>query len=153
MQQTPLSTSHFILGDSLLRILQSLRTSGITTVMAFDGATVALLYKMIELLNPGRIPSVMILIGTKNLSRSPESEEARWESMLVCLLTAIWLKFQCTVLTLCTIPMGRTIHLTATRSQNEKIARWNNIVGNQTSRNARRLVLMDLEYELRALNQ
>ena len=40
----------------------------------------------------------MILIGTNNVSRSSESEEAQWEAMLVCLFW-VWLKFQCGVLT------------------------------------------------------
>ena len=37
-QQPPLGTSHLILGDSLVRVLQNLRTSWITAVMAFGGA-------------------------------------------------------------------------------------------------------------------
>ena len=41
MQQPPLGTPHLILGNSLVRCLQNLRTSGITTVMAFGGATVS----------------------------------------------------------------------------------------------------------------
>ena len=40
-QQPPLGTSHLILVDSLLRVLQNLRTSLITTVMNFGGATTA----------------------------------------------------------------------------------------------------------------
>ena len=36
MQQLPLGTSHLILGDSPVRILQNLRTSWVTTVMAFE---------------------------------------------------------------------------------------------------------------------
>ena len=44
--------------------------------MSFGGATVAQLHKLIELLDPGRIPSVLILIGTNNVSSSPESEKA-----------------------------------------------------------------------------
>ena len=39
LQQPPLGTSHLILGDSLVKLLQKLRTSWITTVMAFVGAT------------------------------------------------------------------------------------------------------------------
>ena len=65
-QQPPLETSHLILGDSLVRVLQNLRTSWITTVMAFGGATIAQLFRMVELMNPGRIPNIMILIGTNN---------------------------------------------------------------------------------------
>ena len=39
------------------------------------------------------------------------------------------------------------------RRHNERVTRWNNIVRNLASRNAGRMMLMDLEYELRALNQ
>ena len=35
LQQPPLGTSHLILGDSLVRVLSNLRTSWVTTVMAF----------------------------------------------------------------------------------------------------------------------
>ena len=67
LQQPPLGTSHLILGDSLVRVLSNLRTSWVTTVMAFGGATIAQLYRMVEQMNPGRIPSVMIQIGTNNI--------------------------------------------------------------------------------------
>ena len=36
------------------------------------GATVAQLYRMVELMDPGRIAVVMILIGTKNVSKNSE---------------------------------------------------------------------------------
>ena len=76
MQQPPLGTSHLILGDSLVRVLQNLRISWITTVKAFGGATVAQFYRMVELINPGRIPDIIILIGTNNVSRSSDEKEA-----------------------------------------------------------------------------
>ena len=79
LQQPPLGTSHLILGDSLVRVLSSLRTSWVTTVMAFGGATIAQLYRLVELMNPGRIPSVMIQVGTNNISRSSDEEEALWD--------------------------------------------------------------------------
>ena len=60
MQQPPLWISHLILGDSLVRVQQNLRTSWITTVMAFGGATIAQPYRMVELMNPGRIPKIII---------------------------------------------------------------------------------------------
>ena len=49
LQQPPLGTSHLILGDSLVRVLSNLRTSWVTTVMAFGGAIIAQLYRMVEL--------------------------------------------------------------------------------------------------------
>ena len=144
LQQPPLGTSHLILEDSLVRLLQNLRTSWITTVMSFEGATIAQLFGMVELMNPGRIPNIMILIGTNNVSRGSDEEEALWESMMVCLFTTLWHKFKCAVLTFCIVPMS-TKTLTATgRKHNEGVVRWNNILRNLASRNAGRLILMEL---------
>ena len=153
LQQPPLGTSHLIQGDSLVRVLQSLRTSWITTVMAFGGAIIAQLFGMVELMKPGRIPNIMILIGTNNLSRGSDEEEARWESMMVCLFTTLWQNFSCAVLSVCTVPMS-TKTLTATgKSHIEGVIRWNNILRNLASQNAGRLILMDNEHELRAMDQ
>ena len=149
LQQPPLGTSNLILGDSLVRKLQNLRISWITTVMAFGGATIAQLFRMMELMNPGRIPNKMILIGTNNVSRGSSEKEAQWESMMVCLFTTLWHKFKCAVLTVCTVPT-----FTATeRRHNEGVIRWNNIIRNLASRNTGRMILMDIEHELRAMDQ
>ena len=43
--------------------------------MAFGGATIAQLYRMVELMNPGRIPNVMILVGTNEISRGSDEQE------------------------------------------------------------------------------
>ena len=153
LQQPPLGTSHLILGDSLVRILSNLRTSWVTTVMAFGGATIAQLYRMVELMNPGRIPNVMILVGTNDISRGSDEQEALWESMMVCLFTTLWQKFNCALLTVCTVPMS-TMSLTAAgRRHNEGVVRRNNILRNLASRNAGRMILMDIEHELRAMDQ
>ena len=122
-------------------------------MMAFGGATIAQLIRMVELMNPGRIPNIMILIGTNNVPRGSDEEEALWESMMVCLFTTLWHKFKCAVLTVCTVPLI-TKTLTATgRRHNEGVIRWNNILRNIASRNAGRLILMGIEHELRAMDQ
>ena len=153
LQQPPLETSHLILGDSLVRVLSNLRTSWVTTVMDFGGATIAQLYRMVELMNPGRIPNVMILVGTNDISRGSDEQEALWESMMVCLLTTLWQKFNCAVLTACTVPMNTRSLTAAGRRHNEGVVRWNNILRNLASRNAGRMILMDIEHELRAMDQ
>ena len=149
----PLGTSHLILGDSLVRVLTNLRTSWVTTVMAFGGATIAQLYRMVELMNPGRIPSVMILVGTNDISRGSDEQEALWESMMVCLFTTLWQKFSCAVLTVCTVPMNARNLTASGRRHNEGVMRWNNILRNLANRNAGRMILMDIEHELRAMEQ
>ena len=72
LQQLPPGTSHLILGDSLVRISQNLRTSWITTVMKFVH-----LYRMVELMNPGRIGDIMDLIDTYKVSKCSAAEEAQ----------------------------------------------------------------------------
>ena len=153
LQQPPLGTSHLILGDSLVRVLSNLRTSWVTTVMAFGGATIAQLYRMVELMNPGRIPNVIILVGTNDISKGSDEQEALWESMMVCLFTTLWQKFNCAVLTVCTVPMNTRSLAAAGRRHNEGVVRWNNILRNLASRNSGRMVLMDIEHELRAMDQ
>ena len=120
LQQPPLGTSHLILVDSLVRLLSNLRTSWVTTVMAFGGATIAQLYRKVELMNPGRIPNVMILVGTNDISRGSDEQEALWESMMVCLFTTLWQKFNCAVLTVCTVPMNTRSLTAAGRRHNEE---------------------------------
>ena len=143
MQQPALWTSHLILGGSLVRVLQNLRTSWITTVMGFGGATIAQLYRMVELMNPGKIPNIMILIGTNNVPRGSDEKDTKWESM----------KFKCAVLTICTVPMSTRTLTSAGRRHNEGVIRWNNILRNLASLNARRMILLDIEHELRAMDQ
>ena len=148
LQQPPLGTTHLILGDSLVRVLSNLRTSWVTTLMAFGGATIAQLYRMVELMNPGKIPNVMILVGTNDISRGSDEQEALWESMMVCLLTTLWQQFNCAVLTVCTVPMNTRSLSAAGRRHNEGVVRWNNILRNLASRNAGHI-----EHELRAMDQ
>ena len=122
-------------------------------MMAFGGATKAQLFRMVELMNPGRIPNVMVLVAPNNISRSSDEEEALWESKMVCLFTTLWQKFNCAVVTFCTVPMNARTLTAAGRRHNEGVSRWNNILRNLASRNAGRVILMDIEHELRAMGQ
>ena len=94
---------------------------------------------------------MMILVGTNNISRGSDEQEALWESMMVCLFTTLWQKFNCAVLIVCTVPMNT--RTAAMRRHNEGVVRWNNILRNLASRNAGRMILMDIEHELRAMDQ
>ena len=47
-------------------------------MITFGGATIAQLFRMVELMNPVRIPNIMLLIGTNNVSTGSDEEEAQW---------------------------------------------------------------------------
>ena len=36
---------------------------------------------------------MMILVGTNDISRGSDEQETLWESMMVCLFTTLWQKF------------------------------------------------------------
>ena len=96
----------------------------------------------------------MILVGTNNISRGSDEQEALWESMMVCLFTTLWQKFNCAVLTVCTVTMNTRSLTAAGRRHNEGVVRWINILKNLASRNAGRMILMDIEeHGLRAMDQ
>ena len=82
---------------------------------------------------PGRRVDVMILLDTNDVSRNSDSEEAQWEAMLKGLFTAVWQNFQCSVMTVCTIPMSTRTQSSLGRRHNERIMRWSNIVLNMGS--------------------
>ena len=73
--------------------------------------------------------------------------------MMVCLFTTLWQKFNCAVLTVCTVPTNTRSLTAAGRRHNEGDVRWNNILRNFANRNAGRMILMDIEHELRAMDQ
>ena len=104
-------------------------------------------------MNPGRIPNVMILVGTNDISRGSDEQEALWESLMVCLFTTLWQKLNCAVLTVCAVPKNTRSLSAAGRRHNEGVVRWNNILRNLASRNAGKMILMDIEHELRAMDQ
>ena len=146
----PATTTGDITSDTVRQLGQSaLQLEG----MAFRGATIAQLFRMVELMNPGRIPNVIILVGTNNISRSSDEEEVLWELMIVCLFTTVWQKFNCVVLTVCTVPINTRTLTAAGRRHNEGVIRWNNILRNLANRNAGRMILMDIEHDLRAMDQ
>ena len=85
MQPPPPGTSHLILGDSLVRALLNLRNSWITTVIAFEGATVAHFYRMVEQMNPGKIvdPYEAKLCQTVYCNRIPQQGRSLCSSFVL----------------------------------------------------------------------
>ena len=53
----------------------------------------------------------------------------------------------------CTVPMNTRTLTAAGRRHNEGVIRWNNIQRNLASRNGESMILMDIEHELRAMDQ
>ena len=56
-------------------------------------------------------------------------------------------------MTVCTVPMNARSLTAAGRRHNDVVVRWNKIRRNLANQNAGRMILMDIEDELRAMDQ
>ena len=72
---------------------------------------------------------------------------------MVWIFTTIWQKFKCEVLTVCTASMSTETLTLTERRHNDGVIRRSNVLRYLASRNAGRMILMDIEHELRAMDQ
>ena len=85
-QAIPLGSRHLVIGDSLVRDLNAIFVDGQTIVLSFGGASVAQVIKMNEFQGEDHLDTLMIMLGTNDVSRAPVTPEGKWEPLLVCLL-------------------------------------------------------------------
>ena len=121
MQQTPLGTSHLILGDSLVRFFSKLEelvdhyADGIRRCHSSPAVLDAGVDEPRQ--DFGHNYSNSHKQGVQKL----RPEEAQREAMLVCLFTTVWQKFHFAVLTVCIIPMSTRLQSSTNRRHNERV--------------------------------
>ena len=62
--------------------------------------------KMMELQKDDRFDTLILMIGTNDVSRNPVTPEEKWEPLLVCLLNELKEKYKPRLVALCTIPLN-----------------------------------------------
>ena len=88
-QSVPMGRQRLIIGDSLARDLTEIFVVGQTTAISFGGASVAQVIKMMELQNDDWLDTLIMVIGTNDVSRNPVTPEPKLEPLLVCLLNEV----------------------------------------------------------------
>ena len=78
-QAIPSESRHLVVGYSLARDLKEIFVSGQTTVLSFEGASVAQVIKMTEFQGEDQLDTLVIMLGTNDVSRSPVTPEGRWQ--------------------------------------------------------------------------
>ena len=63
--------------------------SGQTTVLSFGGASVAQVREIMEFQGEDQLDTMVILLGTNDVSRAHVTPEGKWEPLLVCLLNEL----------------------------------------------------------------
>ena len=105
-QAIPPRNRHLVIGDSLVRDLNEIFVHGQTTAPSFGGASVAQVIKMMEFQGEDYLDTLVIMLGTNDVSRAPVTPEGKWEPLLVCLLNELKEKYRPRLAVLCTIPQN-----------------------------------------------
>ena len=77
-QAIPPRNRHLVIGDSLVRDLNEIFVNGQTTVLSFGGASVAQVIKMMEFQGGDYLDTLVIMLGTNDVSRAPVTPEGKW---------------------------------------------------------------------------
>ena len=151
-QVIPPGSRHLIIGDSLVRDLNEIFVYGQTTTLSFGGASVAQVIKMMEFQSEDHLDTLVIMLGTNDVSRAPVTPECKWEPLLVCLLNELKEKYRPRFVVLCTIPQNPLMGTTVADFMNGNVTRWNEMIRNLVRSNPGELRLLDLENTLRMID-
>ena len=124
-QVIPPGNRHLIIGDSLARDLNEIFVYGQTTALSFGGASVAQVIKMMELQSEDYLDTLVIMLGTSDVSRAPVTPDSKWEPLLVCLLNELKEKYRPRLVVLCTIPQNPMVGTVVADFMNGNVTRWN----------------------------
>ena len=149
-QAIPPGSRHLIVRDSLVRDLNEIFWSGQTTVLSFGGASVAQVINMMEFQGEDQLDTLVIMLGTNDVSRAPVIPEGRWEPLLVCLLNELKENYRPRlVVLLCIIPLNPEVGTPVADFMNGNVTRRNDMTRNLVRRYPSELRLMDLKNTLR----
>ena len=151
-QAIPLGSRHLVVGDSLVRDLDEIFVSGRTTVLSFGGTSVAQVIKMMEFQGEDHLDTLVIMLGTNDVSRAPVTPEGKWEPLLVCLLNELKEKYRPRLVVLCTIPQNPEVGTPVADFMNGNVTRWNELTRSLVRNNPSELRLMDLENMLHMID-
>ena len=151
-QVVPPGNRHLIIGDSLVRDLNEIFVYGQTPALSFGGASVAQVIKMMEFQSEDYLDTLVIMLGTNDVSRAPVTPESKWEPLLVCLLNELKEKYRPRLVVLCTIPQNPMVGTIVADFMNGNVTRWNEMTRSLLRSNPGELRLLDLESMLRMID-
>ena len=141
-----------VIGDSLVRDLNEIFVDGQTTVLSFGGASVAQFIKMMEFQGDDHLDTLVIMLGTNDVSRAPVTPEGKCEPLLVCLLNELKEKYRPRLVVLCTIPQNPEMGTPVADFMNGNVTRWNEMTRGLVRSNPSELRLINLENMLRMID-
>ena len=150
-QVIPPGRRHLVVGDNLVWDLNEIYVSGQIIVLSFGGASVAQVIKMMEFQGENHLDTLVITLGTNDVSRVSVNPEGKWEPLRVCLLNELKEKYRPRLVVLSTIPQNPEVGTPVAHIMNGNVTRWNDMTRSLVRSNPSELRLMDLESMLRMI--
>ena len=98
------------------------------------------------------LDTLVIMLGTNDVSRTLVTPEGKWEPLLVCLLNELKEKYRPRLVVLCTLPQNPEMGTPVADFMNDNVTRWNKMTRCLVRSNPSELRLMDLENMLRMID-
>ena len=124
-QVIPPGNRHLVIGNSLVVDLNEIFAYGQTTALSSGGASVAQVIKMMEFQSEDYLDTLVIMLGTNDVSRAPVIPEGKWEPLLACLLNELKEKYRPRHVAMCTIPQNPIVGTLVADFMNGNVTRWN----------------------------
>ena len=105
-----------------------------------------------EFQSEDHLDTLVMMLGTNDVSRAPVTPECKWEPLLVCLLNELKEKYRPRFVVLCTIPQNPLMGTTVADFMNGNVTRWNEMSRNLVRNNPGELRLLDIENTLRMVD-
>ena len=105
--------------------------------------------KMMEFQGEDHLETLVIMLGTNDVSRVHVTPEGKWETLLVCLLNELKEKYRPQLVVLCTIPQNPEVGTPVADFMKGNVTEWNDMTRSLVRSNPSELRLMDLENTLR----
>ena len=100
---------------------------------------------MMEFQGEDHLDTLVIMLGTNDVSSAPVTPDGKWEHLLVCLLNELKEKYRPRLVVLCTIPQNPEMSTPVADFMNGNVTRWNEMTRGLLRTNPSELRLMDLE--------
>ena len=112
----------------------------------------AQLIKIMDLQNDDTMETLILVIGTNDVSRNPVTPEVKWELLLVCVLNELKEKYRSRLVVLCTIPLSLDAGSSIAEFINGIETRWIEMVRKLIAEIPDELKVMDFENALQMVD-
>ena len=83
--------------------------------------------KMMEFHGEDHLDTLVIRLGTNDLSRVPVTPEGKWEPLLICFLNELKQKYRPRLVVLCTMPQNPEVGTPVADFMKGNLTRWNDM--------------------------